>query len=399
MAFQQEEFKRVIESNFSTHLLELYIKDEGRSIVPFFKFNNIKITGIASAVPTTVVKTTDYIKQFGEDAVRKFVDMTGVKEHRVTAKYQTASDLGFVAADKLLAEKKIDRNSIGVLVFGAHSTDYRRPATACVLHKRLGLNDKCAAFDVSLGCSAFVYCAQVAASMLACSDTSKALVVVGETMSKVVYPKDKSSAMLFGDGGAAILFEKTSEKNELCGELCTDGNGYRTIIAPAGGFRNYNDTYEPMIWEDGNPRTLFNTYMNGIDVFYFSITKVPQTVKQFLKRSKQIINHFDYVAFHQANLYIQQQLARKLNIHNSKMLLCLDRYGNTSAPAIPLLLSDNFGKDDRNKNLKVLMCGFGVGLSWGVMSAMVNTADVLPVVETDEYFAEGIIHSPEDLKK
>ncbi|MBR2182352.1 MAG: ketoacyl-ACP synthase III [Acidaminococcaceae bacterium] len=365
----------------------------------FFKFDNIKIAGIASAVPSTVVKSTDYVDKFGNEAVQKFVEMTGVQEHRATLKHQTASDLGYVAAEKLLMEKNVNRDSIGVLIFGAHSTDYRRPATACVLHKRLGLGDQCSAYDISLGCSAFVYCAQVAASMLACSDANKALIIVGETMTKIVYPEDKSSAMLFGDGGAAILLEKTDDNNELSGELCTDGKGYRAIIAPAGGFRNFDDTKEPMIWEDGNPRTLYNTYMNGMDVFSFTVTKVPRTIKNYLKRTGQEIGQFDCLAFHQANRYIQQQLAKKLKADITKMPLCLDRYGNTSAPAIPLLLSDVYGKDDSAKDLKILMCGFGVGLSWGVLSAVINSADIFPIVETDEYFTEGLIHSPEDLKK
>lgn len=365
--------------------------------MPSFSFNNIRIAGLASAVPTKIVKSTDYNDKFGEEAVQKFVDMTGVKEHRESFDHQTASDFGYVAAEKLLTEKNIDRESIGVLLFGAHSTDYRRPATAGVLHKRLGLSKDCAAFDVGLGCSAFIYCTQVAASMLECSDAKRALIIVGETMTKMIYPEDKSSAMLFGDGGAAVLLEKTGDKNVLAGKVCTDGSGYRAIIAPAGGFRNLEDSHEPMVWADGSTRTLYNTNMNGTDVFSFTITKVPKTIKEFLKETEQDVKQFDCLAFHQANQFIHQQLAKKLKADINKMPLCLNRYGNTSAPAIPLLLSDVYGVDNTSKELNVLMCGFGVGLSWGVMSAKINTADILPVIETDDYFAEGVIHSPEDM--
>lgn len=364
----------------------------------FFRFCNIKITGIASAVPAKVVKSMKYAEQFGEEYVKQFIEMTGIQEHREALQYQTASDLGFAAAEKLLVEKNIDRKSIGVLLFGAHSTDYRRPATACVLHKRLGLNKNCVSFDVGLGCSAFVYCVQIAASLLECSEAKRALIIVGETMTKMIYPEDKASVMLFGDGGAAVLLEKTEGSDCLAGELCTDGTGYRAIIAPAGGFRNLEDTYKPMVWEDGSIRTLYNTKMNGTDVFAFTITKVPKTIREFLSNTNQKVDEFDCLAFHQANRYIHQQLANKLNASFSKMPLCLDRYGNTSAPAIPLLLSDVYGNDNTETNLNILMCGFGVGLSWGVMSAVVNTKDISPVIETDDYFAEGIIHSPEDLK-
>ena len=366
--------------------------------MPSFKFRNIKITGIASAVPTKVVKSTDFNDKFGSDAVQKFVDMTGVKEHRESLEHQTASDFGYIAAEKLFAEKGIERESIGVLLFGAHSSDYRRPATAAVLHKRLGLSKDCAAFDVGLGCSAFVYCVMIASSMLECSEAQRALIIVGETMTKMIYPEDKSAAMLFGDGGAAIILEKTEEDNCLAGKVCTDGTGYRAIIAPAGGFRNLEDSHEPMVWADGSTRTLYNTNMNGTDVFSFTITKVPKTIKEFLKETDQKVEEFDCLAFHQANQFIQQQLSKKLKADINKMPLCLDRYGNTSAPAIPLLLSDVYGMDKSGTELNVLMCGFGVGLSWGVMSAHINTKDILPVIETDDYFAEGIIHSPEDMQ-
>ncbi len=363
----------------------------------FFSFNNIKISGIASAVPTKVVKSKDFKDKFGAEAVQKFIEMTGVQEHREAVKYQTASDLGFVAAEKLINEKNIDRESIEVLVFGAHSTDYRRPATAWGLHKRLNLNKGCVTFDVGLGCSAFVYCIQIAASLLACSEAKRALIIVGETMTKMIYPEDKSAVMLFGDGGSAVLLEKTEDENYLAGELCTDGTGYRAIIAPAGGFRNMEDSHEPMVWADGSTRTLYNTNMNGTDVFTFTITKVPKTVKEFLRKTDQSIDNFDCLAFHQANRFIHQQFAKKFKVNIQKMPLCLDRYGNTSAPAIPLLLSDTYGNDESGTDLNVLMCGFGVGLSWGVMSARINASDILPVIESDEYFAEGVIHSPEDM--
>ena len=362
-----------------------------------FHFNNIRIAGIAGAVPKKIVKSEEYVDVFGESTVQKFVEMTGVRERRVTFEHQTASDLGYAAAEKLLQEKQIDRDTIGVLIFGSHCPDYRKPATAAVLHKRLGLAQECACFDLGLGCSAFVYCAQVASSMLACSDARRALVIVGETPSKYVYPEDRSQVMLAGDGGAAVIFEKTENDSRIAGRLCTDGKGYRSIIVPAGGFRNMDATHEPMMWEDENPRTLYNTNMNGMDVFTFTMTKVPRTIKAFLKETEQEIERFDCLAFHQANLLIHQQLAKKLKVDIAKMPLCIDHFGNTSTPAIPLLLSDVYGGEEDARELNVLMAGFGIGLSWGVMSATINTADVLPVVETDDYFAEGVINSPADL--
>lgn len=364
--------------------------------MPYFQFNSIKVSGVASAVPTEIVKVSDFASQYGEDYVTKFSASTGIKQFRRTKPHQTASDLCFVAAEKIISEKEVQREEIGALVFVAHSTDYRRPATACVLHKRLGLDKNCVAFDISLGCSAFVYGMQVLCSMMANSDINKALLLVGESLTKMVNPKDKSVNMLFGDGGAAILLEKTEQESSIKGILKTDGTGYKAIIAPGGGFRNIDAPTQDFTWPDGNVRSLYNTNMQGDDVFGFTISQVPRTIKEFLAKTEVDINSYDCLAFHQANKYISQMLCKKLKCSEDKMPLCLDRFGNTSAPAIPLVLCDTYGSVDEDKELSVLACGFGVGLSWGVCSLTINPKDVFPIVETDEIFEEGIINSPEE---
>ena len=365
----------------------------------FFKFKNIKISCVSSAVPTQIVTGEDFHERFGEEAVRKFQESTGVKQFRKTKDHQTASDLCYAAAENIIKEKEVCRDEIGALIFIAHSTDYRRPATACVLHKRLGLGKDCVAFDVSLGCSAFVYGLNVVCSMMQNSDINKALLLCGESLTKMTNPQDKSVAMLFGDGGSAILLEKTEEEAEIAGILKTDGTGYKAIIAPAGGFRNLNATTEDFVWPDGNTRTLYNTTMQGEDVFAFTISAVPRTVKEFFEKTGTTVDDYDCLAFHQANKFISQMLCKKLKVSPDKMPLCLDRYGNPSAPAIPMVMCDAYGGSDEDKEVNFLMCGFGVGLSWGVCSAMVNQKDILPMIETDEVYYEGIINSPEDFFK
>lgn len=367
--------------------------------MPFFKFNNIKIAAVSAAVPKTVVKVTDFADSFGAEYVQKFSESTGVKEFRRTSEHQTASDLCFAAAENIIQRKDVAREDIGLLIFVAHSTDYRRPATACVLHKRLALSKDCAAFDINLGCSAFVYGLQTACSMMANSDIEKALVLVGESLTKMVNPLDKSVAMLFGDGGGAVLLEKSESLTEIEGLLQTDGTGYRAIIAPAGGFRNLNASHADMEWPDGNVRNLYNTIMEGENVFAFTISAVPKTIKEFLAKTDTTVDDYDCLAFHQANQFIQKMLCKKLKCDPAKMPLCLDRYGNPSAPAIPMVMCDTYGKVSDDKDIRFLMCGFGVGLSWGVASATVNTRDILPIIETDEVFEEGIINNPEDLNQ
>lgn len=361
-----------------------------------FQFKNIKISCVAAAVPTQVVKGEDFFDQFGEEAVRKFQESTGVKQFRKTKEHQTASDLCYAAAENILNTNGVERDEIGALVFIAHSTDYRRPATACVLHKRLGLGKDCVTFDISLGCSAFVYGLNVVCSMMQSSNINKALLLCGETLTKMTNPKDKSVAMLFGDGGSAVLLEKTEEECSINGILKTDGSGYKAIIAPAGGFRNMNATKEEFTWSDGNVRTLYNTTMKGEDVFSFTISDVPRTIKQFLSETETTVDDYDCFAFHQANKFISQMLCKKIKVSPDKMPLCLDRFGNPSAPAVPMVICDTYGNADEDKILNFLMCGFGVGLSWGVCSAKINVKDILPIIETDEIFEEGIINKPED---
>lgn len=360
--------------------------------MPFFHYENIRITGVASAVPVQRVSVEEFVDDFGRETVDKFTKMTGVKEFRRTRLHQTASDLGFAAAERLLEEKQIPREEIGALVFIAHSVDYRRPATACVLQKRLGLSKECAVFDIGLGCSATVYGLQVLGSMMANSDISRALLITGETLTKMVNPGDRSVAMLFGDGGSAILLEK-AESDPMDILLRSDGEGYRQIIAPAGGYRNMDAPKEDRVWPDGNVRNLYNTYMNGTDVFSFTISEVPAAIRDFIVRTGVGIDGYDCFAFHQANQYISRQLSKKFKIPMEKMPLCLDRYGNTSAPAVTLALCDRYG-DVTGESVRTMFCCFGVGLSWGVASATIRTDDVLPILESDEIFEEGVINEP-----
>ncbi len=363
----------------------------------YFHFSNIKIAGVASAVPTNKISIDSFVSQYGEDYITKFKKQTGIESFYKTAEHQTASDLCFVAAQEILQKKNINPTEIGALVFVAHSTDYRRPATACVMHKRLGLHKDCVAFDISLGCSAFVYGLQTVCSLMQSSDISKALLLTGETLTKITNPKDTSVSMLFGDGGGAILLEKTQKASNIIGLLRSDGNGYRDIIMPGGGARNPYATHKEFVAEDGSVKTLYNSLMKGENVFAFTISDIPTTIKDFLAHTKTTILDYDSVVLHQANSFILKFLAKQFKITPEQLPISINKYGNTSAAAIPLTLSHCYGGMQENKVMHTLMCGFGVGLSWGVASALINTADIFPVIETDKYFAEGIINSIEEI--
>ncbi|QOJ30180.1 MAG: ketoacyl-ACP synthase III [Ignavibacteriales bacterium] len=364
--------------------------------MPVFRYNNIRIAGMASAVPKNIVRPEDFKSQFGDAEVDKFMVMTGIKETRRTSEFQTASDLGYTAADKLLSQKNIDRNEIGALVFGSTSPDYRRPGTAFVIHKRLGLSVETAVFDLGLGCSSFIYGFQVVASMMNSSDIKKAILIVGDTASKTTYPKDRASIMLVGEGSVAVLMEKCDHCSPIVSLTRSDGNGYRYLIVPGGGYRNLNANREPEICADGNERTLHHSFMQGTSVFTFTISDVPKLIKDYLSITQTSVDNYDSFAFHQANLYILKQIARKVKIPEDKMPITLGKFGNTSGASPVITLCDTYA-GTLGKNINAFFCGFGVGLSWGAFSAIINTDDILPVIEDDSVFEEGIISSVKDL--
>ncbi|MBK6564123.1 MAG: ketoacyl-ACP synthase III [Saprospiraceae bacterium] len=364
--------------------------------MPVFNFQNIKISGIACAVPKNIVKTDSFKDQFGEAEVDKFKLMTGIQETRRTSKHQTASDLCYTAAEKLIAFKKIDKNEIGALVFGTHHPDYRRPASAFVIHKRLGLSIDTAVFDISLGCSSLIYGIQVLASMMNNSDIKKAILVLGDTGSKSTYHNDRAAIMLIGEAGVAILLEKVEENTKpIVSLLRSDGTGYRYLIVPGGGYRNIDASKEVIVCSDGNERTLHNSFMQGTSVFTFTISDIPKLIKDFWQLTNTTIDDYDCIAFHQANLYILQQIAKKLKIPAEKMPLTLSNFGNTSGASPIVTLCDKYG-NIANKELNTLFCAFGVGLSWGAFSVKIDTSDIMPVIEDDTIFEEGLIqHSLE----
>ena len=364
----------------------------------FFSFKNIRVAGVACAVPTNEVKTETYKSLFGDEEVEKFMEMTGVRASHRTSEHQTCSDLGYRAASELLAKKGIDPNEIGALIFASHSPDYRRPSTAFVLQYRLGLPKEAVCYDISLGCSSLVVGMQTIASIMNTSDINKALLIVGDTAGKSVYPNDRSSAMLFGEAGAVMLLEKTKyENDEIKALVRSDGSGFKYMIVPGGGYRNLHASEEVVMCEDGNPRTLMNSFIQGTSVFTFTIFDVPRLIKDFFAKTETTPEFYDCFAFHQANLYILKQIAKKTKIDFEKLPITLDRYGNTSGASAIVSLCDKYGKSEEKKTIKVMTCGFGIGISLGATSFEINTDDILPIYEDDAIFEDGLITNPNQL--
>jgi 3-oxoacyl-[acyl-carrier-protein] synthase III len=353
--------------------------------------DKIKVAGLSVAVPSGRIAVEHYYSAFGQETVDKFSEMAGVKEVTRAIPQQTAADLGYEAAVNLIKTKGIDKDDIGLIMFVSQKPDYRSPASAYVLQKRLGLSESILCFDVNLACSGFVYGLQTCMSLLSASNKKLALLVTSDTSHKTISPEDRTMIMLFGDSGSALLLEKDDAcMEEAVFGLRTNGAKFKSIVTPAGAFRNMDLPNIDEQWTDDIVRSDYNTHMKGMDVFGFSITDVPKLMKDFLAETNTPPEDYDVFALHQANLYILKQLSRKVKIPFGKIPVSIDRFGNNSSNSIPLVLSDHFGAA-QGKLLKVFICGFGAGLSWACGSIHMDESSILPIFETDEYYKEGFI--------
>lgn len=349
-------------------------------------FGGIKISAIATAVPANNVTAEDMYEKFGKEIVDRTIKMIGVRSSHQSIKKQISSDLGYVAAAKILSEKNIDVSDIGLLIYVTQTPDYRVPASALVLHKRLGLSEDCAAFDINLGCSGFVYGMHTACSMLKSLSCKMAMCIVGDTSSKLGSPENRASSLLFGDGTSAILLEKDETAGDISFALKSDGNRYQTIIVPFGEFRSKTYEAEQKLVNRSSAYPL----MNGTDVFTFSIKDVVHLINDFLSDEGRSVNDYDCVVLHQANLYMMKQVAKKIKASESQLLVSIDRFGNTSGASVPLTLVDHYGETGSGV-IHALMSGFGVGLSWGVMSADIMAGNILPMIFSDDHYSDDII--------
>ena len=321
---------------------------------------------MSGAVPRTVIDNYKYTQYFPEDQVREVVDKVGIYERRFADEKTCSSDLCFAAAEKLIADNGIDRNEIDLLIFISQTPDYRMPATSVLLQERLGLPNSTIAFDINLGCSAFIYGLSVAYSFMQCNNLRKALILDGETRSKVYSPKDRRSAFLFGDGGVAALVERVEKFGESYFSLNSDGSRGDLIKINAGGYRmpsSVETLQEKVVDEYGNIRSEEQGYMNGGDVFNFVIREIPRDIKKIAEWSEVDIQSLDYYVFHQANNFINSYLAKKLKLDTTRIPSTIAKYGNTSSVSVPLTIVDQL-KDNLSGKKRLMLSAFGVGMTW-----------------------------------
>ncbi|MDD2598651.1 MAG: ketoacyl-ACP synthase III [Kiritimatiellae bacterium] len=355
--------------------------------------SNVEIRAISCAVPDNLVGNEQFVGSFGVEVVEKSAKMTGVTRRCISLPEQTASDLSYVAAKRLFDEGRAERDEIDALIFVSQTPDYVCPATACVLHHRLGLKKECLSFDINLGCSGFVYGLFVAGSICRQEGIRNVLLCGGDTITKLISPEDKSSAMLFGDGGFATLLASTGENNNSWNYLFgTDGSGYKAIIAPSGAQRNKDGSREIRESGEGIRRSDYDLFMDGMEVFNFTISEVPSAIKRLMGQAGHTPEDTDLLVLHQANLFILKQISKMTKLPMEKVPVTIDRFGNTSVSSIPLTLCDTLADSAIITPRRVVLAGFGVGLSWGVISLTINPECCISVFYSSDVYIEGALH-------
>ena len=330
----------------------------------------VRVAGLASAIPKTSSTVTDVASLFGEEAAQKISTTTGVKTRHIAGKNVCTSDLCVAATEKLLEKLGWERDSIRLIIFVSQTSDYILPATAASIHGRLGLSKACSAFDINLGCSGYVYGLWTIAQLMGSGMFERALLLVGDTSTHLVSERDRSSSPIFGDAGSATALEKDEDAMPMHFDLGTDGSGTEHLIVPAGGSRTPRSSVTAEMLEDkhGNIRSDDNLYMNGTEIFTFTLREVPPMLRRVLDHAQWTIDDVDAFVFHQANLFILKHLTKRMKLDPDKVPLSIEEFGNTSSASIPLTMTHALSDKLRTKTSNLVLAGFGVGFSWGAVT-------------------------------
>lgn len=344
--------------------------------------SNVAIKGISTVVPKEIEENVDY-PYFKDGEAEKVILSTGIKRRHIVSNKVTASDLCYEAAQDLITNLNWDKKEIDCLIFVSQSHDFILPATSCILQGRLDISNSCACFDISYGCSGWIYGMAVMSSMLSSGIMKKGLLLVGDTPSRFKNRKDKTAWPLFGDAGSATALEFNPDSQPMFFSLFSDGEKYKSIIIPEGGYRNpFNlNSLEEKEYGEGIIRRGIDSVMDGMNVFVFGMTKGPEVTKDVVHLAGIQIENVDYFFFHQANKFMNEKIRKKLNIPSEKVPYSLEEYGNTSCTTIPLTIDYSFHKAQQLKNKLIVATAFGVGLSWGALCTKMNDIQYLSLKE------------------
>jgi len=346
------------------------------------KYNNIGISAIAACVPEKVEYNKDLGYMMNEEEIQKAIQNIGIEERRIVEPDVCASDLCFKAAQQLMNDNAIDPQSIDVLLFVSQTSDYHQPATAAILQHQLGLSKNTLAFDINLACSGYVYGLSAAYAYAQNEGINRVLLLVGETMSKIVSRYDKVNTPLFGDAGTATLIEKGEQFGQSIFSLHTDGKGAEVMMIPDGGFRNpvTEKSFVKEVDANGDKRTRLQFRMDGMAVFNFGMSEEPRDVKNLVETAGIELGQVDLLIYHQANKFMTDFFTKWLKFDKARTPYSIRKYGNTSSASIPLtIVSKLYDAYPERKN--VILSGFGAGLSWGSVLLNLEQCNISKVIE------------------
>jgi 3-oxoacyl-[acyl-carrier-protein] synthase III len=310
----------------------------------------VTITGLGAYAPDRVV-TNDELSKLVETSDEWIVERTGIRERRIAAEEQALSDLSLPAARQALEQAGSDGTDVDLLIVATVTPDMMFPSTSAILADQLGAKDA-AAYDLSAGCTGFMYAVAQAYGMVASGLSRRALVIGGDVLSRILDWTDRSTVVLFGDGAGAVVLEPAEQEGFLAFELGADGAGGEHLWLPGSGSRTFENAGEFV-------------KMNGREVFKFATRVLVSSAEAVLARAGASIEDVDVYVPHQANVRIIDHATKKLGIPSDRVVVNVDRYGNTSSGSIPLALADAQAAGRLQPGKLVLMTGMGAGLTWG----------------------------------
>lgn len=358
----------------------------------YVTLQNVRLDSVCTAVPAKEQRLEDELEYYGASLKKaeRARAMIGTNTRRIAWPDITSADLCMAAAERLLHDRGTDKTSIDALIFVSQSPEYELPATACVLQHELNLAQTCAAFDVNQGCAGYVYGLWLAANLISTQSCRRVLLLAGDAYYSPRDPKNRVIAPIFGDGGSATLLEWDASAEPMHFGIRTDGSGFDAIIVPGGHSklpycRKYSENkifYEDISTANDTPWRLNEVYMNGEAVFEFSLRVVPAHLQQFMQQCQTTPEGIDWLILHQANKQIVQNIADKAGFPLAKAPWeTFSRYGNLSSASIPAVLCDLYGAQPALSRQHLLLCGYGVGLSWA--SCLLHTDNLICISVID----------------
>lgn len=323
------------------------------------------ILGIEYVLPDAVLTNDELATEYQTWTADKILKKTGIESRHIAAAEETAADLGTLAAEKLFQSGIVKREEIDFIILVTQTPDYLLPTSSCLIQDRLGLNKNIGAFDINLGCSGYIYGLAVGKGLIDCCIAHNVLLITAETYSKHINRMDRSTRTIFGDGAAATLIGSGGiEIGDF--DLGTDGSGNELLMIPSGGAKlpKSNETSEEEC-SDGNTRSKDNLFMDGAGIFEFTIREVPESIERLLVKANVDKDSVDLFVFHQANKFMLDFLQRTMKIDKDRFYVNMSDIGNTVSASIPIALKRAMDDGMIDHGQKILLCGFGVGLSWG----------------------------------